>query len=507
VRIGDDATPEDCPLGGFRLIAGRDGDDDGQLAAGEIRAIAHLCHRAGFVGAAALRRGQRSGEAVAVSTGAAAASATRATSEMLMRIDDDGAGPPCPGRASRTASGLDGNRNGLLEASEVEVTQLACGGSGLPGATHVARVMLPGVARVGATMLVSGGVSAWNIVQGSGQRINTERLRGPWGSGWSATGPAARGSAIALSADGGRIVVAGDVSLLHSTDSGASWQALAPAGSAGGWAGVASSRDGRLLAASSRTSGIYLSADGGHGWVRVVDGDGWGRLAASADLRSMVAIRHGRQLWVSDDGGRSWLRAAPEDDWTALATSADGRIIAAAAGDAPLRLSRDAGRTWQPVHDTAGTTAVAITGDTRQMIIIAAHGSSQMRRSEDGGQTWQALRGPWPTRSGWAALATSAHGRTIVAASAAGQLWSSVDSGSTWQVERTAHRVSAVAVTAEGLGRVALTDGGRILRAAEATTPGPSGALSIAAGQPVGLRHVGMGVWSVLTATGTFHVQ
>ena len=509
-RIDGDSASPDCASGGFRVLAGRDYDGDGRLADAELGSVAHLCQR-GVTLAPAARRAEGPQAVTAMPLvgvrGGAAAARGRATRETLVRVDEDDTPLPCPGRASRTASGIDLNRNGRLEPAEVEVLHVACGSGSGPRAAGLARVVLPAEARVGATLLASGGAAGWRIGQAGGQRINTERLQGPWGGGWAVGGPAGRWSAIAVSTDGRRIIVAGDRGLLVSTDGGASWQPLAAAPVVRLWHSVALSRDGRTIVASSPETGLHASSDGGQTWSQRAVGPGWGRLVASADLQRLVAVRDARELWISADAGRSWRRATPKADWTSLAASDDGRVIAATATGSALQLSEDGGHTWRASPEAVDATAVTVSGNGRRIVVAARRAPGALLASDDGGRTWSTLHLPRPAGGGWSALASAASGRTLVAASTDGGLWTSTDGATTWQFERTPHRVTALAINPEGLARLALTDGGPILRAASATTPGPAGGLSVAAGQAVGLRHVGMGIWSLQTAGGSFHVQ
>lgn len=511
VRISGDADPRHCPAGGFRLVGGDDVDGDGRLSRVEVIARAHLCHRAWTGPSRSPRWADTAPRMLAAAEAARGVSAARAPTESLIRIETAVTAAPCPARATRVTIGIDADRNGTLDAREVELTQVTC--SRTPGDPEdgeaVAALPLPADSQVGAMLRVSAAGLPWRIAQGPGQRLNTERLLGPWGGNWAVTGPAGRWTAAAQSADGQRIVAVADGTLLRSEDGGAAWTPLQPADARVRWTAVASSADGRTLAASSREAGIHVSQDGGLTWEARADGHGWGRLAASADLRRLLAERHGRELWLSDDAGRTWRPApAPRAAWTAVASSADGRVLAAAPRGAALHLSRDGGRSWQAVGEPAGHVAVAVSADGRRLFAASPDGALPLRHSDDLGASWVATLPPRQARLPWRSLAVSAHGHTVVAATADGDLWTSRNGGGQWQRASATLPVTVVTVTAEGLSALALTDGGRLLRAAAATTPGPRGALQVQAGPPLDLRHVGLGVWTVQSSSpATFFVH
>lgn len=511
VRISGDAAPDDCPAGGFRLVGGDDVDGDGRLSRNEVLASAHLCVRAWTGRSQPLHRTDAAAPMLSHPGTADGAPAARAPTESLIRIETAATAAPCPARATRVTIGIDTDRSGLLDTPEVELMQVTCSGTpgGAEGREAVAALPLPADAQVGAMLRVSAAGLPWRVAQGPGQRLNTERLLGPWGGNWAVTGPPGRWTAAAQSADGQRLVAVADGTLLRSEDGGESWKALQPPDARVRWTAVASSADGRTLVASSREGGIHASTDGGATWEQRADGDGWGRLAASADLRRLLAERHGRELWHSADGGWSWQAATtPRAAWTALASSADGRVLAAAPRGGALQLSRDGGRSWHAAGEPADHVAVALSADGRRLFAASTDGAMPLRHSDDHGASWAATLPARQARLPWRSLAVSARGHTVVAATADGDLWTSRDGGMNWQRASATLPVTAVTVTAEGLSALALTDGGRLLRAAAATTPGTRGALQVEAGPPLDLRHVGLGVWTVQSSSpATFLVR
>lgn len=426
---------------------------------------------------------------------------------LLVRLSGEAASGLCGGRGTRADAGLDSNRNGTLDADEVAFTQHICDDSEPRHDGDDDIAALPEEARIGQVVQFSRQqLRPWRIAQNPGQRINTEQLSGVWGGNWTGTGPRARWNAVAQSADGRRVIAAGDGVLLRSDDSGHTWLPTGPT-QAQRWTGVAASADGQRWVVSSVSDAIYTSDDAGHTWQRRSVGLGWGLVASSADGLRLVATRFGSQLLVSTDAGRTWSRRAPQAVWTAVASSADGNTLAAVARGGRLHLSRNGGETWTVLGAPMDHTGVAVTADGRRIFTSATHSDLPLRWSDDSGQTWSSpAQAPWPA-SGVTALAVSGHGQSIVAAGADGRLWSSFDGGQRWRAEMTGRRIAALGITAEGLARIALTDGDSLYRSASATTPGSRGTLNLHTEDPVSLRYLGTGVWEVVAMSGRFYVQ
>lgn len=426
---------------------------------------------------------------------------------LLVRLSAEADTGLCGRQGTRADAGLDSNRNGHLDREEIAFTQHLCDDSDPRHDGDDDIAALPHEARIGQVVQFSRQqLRPWRIAQSPGQRINTEQLSGAWGGNWTGTGPKARWSAIAQSADGRRVIAAGDGVLLRSEDSGHTWLPTGPA-QALRWTGVAASANGQRWVATSISDAIYTSDDAGHTWQRRSLGLGWGLVASSADGQRLVATRYGSHLLVSTDAGRTWTRRAPQAAWTALASSADGQVLAAAARGGRLHLSRDGGDTWTVLGAPMNHTGVAITADGRRVFTSATGTDLPLRWTDDGGQTWQVPeQAPW-TEAGVTALAVSSQGQSIVAAGADGRLWSSVDGGLRWRAEWAGPRISALGITAEGLARIALTDGDSLYRSASATTPGSRGTLNLHTEDPVSLRYLGTGVWEVVALSGRFYVQ
>ncbi|HRY52046.1 MAG TPA: sialidase family protein [Candidatus Paceibacterota bacterium] len=243
---------------------------------------------------------------------------------------------------------------------------------------------------------------------------------------WAATtAPDRAWKAVATSADGTRLVAAGDARhivgvynipgppapIYVSADAGATWtQASAPSNT---WSSVACSADGaRLVAATAPAYPpggdsalfvdglIYTSPDWGVTWTPTsAPSNSWSFVASSADGTQLVAVaavdpKYGGDgsVYASSNSGVTWTKtSAPSNNWTSIASSADGaRLVAVAApywdwhsqnyvGEGAIYRSLDSGASWtqnsaptnywQSVASSAdGTKLVAVVGDQRGSI-------------------------------------------------------------------------------------------------------------------------------------------
>jgi hypothetical protein len=172
---------------------------------------------------------------------------------------------------------------------------------------------------------------------------------------WTANAARTDVSFVAASADGTKLVAlpwawgAGSNQIFTSADSGATWrtnwtQNDSPI--ARNWFSVASSADGRVLAAaegSGNTFGhIYTSKDSGATWTaNELPLLSWQTVALSADGTKMVATawhdsgQPTGPLYTSTDSGRTWIaNSIPLGTWNGVACSADGnKLVAVSAGE------------------------------------------------------------------------------------------------------------------------------------------------------------------------------
>jgi hypothetical protein len=100
IAMNDEAAGANCAMGGKKLTAGVDANDNGTLDAGEILATSYVCGGA---------------------TGAAGSSS-------LIAITSEPAGSNCAAGGEKLTVGVDNNDNGMLDLSEIAATSYACNG-------------------------------------------------------------------------------------------------------------------------------------------------------------------------------------------------------------------------------------------------------------------------------------------------------------------------------------------------------------------------------------------
>jgi uncharacterized delta-60 repeat protein len=258
-----------------------------------------------------------------------------------------------------------------------------------------------------------------------------------WVIGWNA---------VASSADGLKLVVAGDWpgALLTSTNAGATWRISNPPGNVG-WTSVSSSADGRTLIAaatgnSAQPYGIYLSTNSGAVWTRLTvartaDAPP-SAVASSADgswLLAAESLPEGR-MYASSDAGKSWsvLTNAPAQSWTGIACSTDGTKLLASAYSGGVGggifISKDSGKSWVSAGlPNFNYPRVSMAADGSTMVVAADSveprggppAFSPIYTSSDFGISWTEHL---PTNR-WHAVACSADGSRIVAAPASGGIY------------------------------------------------------------------------------------
>jgi hypothetical protein len=168
---------------------------------------------------------------------------------------------------------------------------------------------------------------------------------------------------LASSADGTRLVGGGGtlgvVGLMAaSTDSGATWNLLDPGQN--WWHSIASSADGRKLAAYGHWGGLIISTNSGATWTSANLGmiGAQGYVVSSADGSKLMA--YGWGIFTSSDSGQTWVsnNVPPEIFWYSAASSADGnKLVAVEYGGTGIWISQSTpGPQLSIARDNAGLT-------------------------------------------------------------------------------------------------------------------------------------------------------
>jgi hypothetical protein len=145
---------------------------------------------------------------------------------------------------------------------------------------------------------------------------------------------------VASSADGNKLAAVGGINgnqqLYLSTNSGAIWEAsILPISN---WYAVASSADGSKLIVAGLNSHVCTSTNSGASWItNNVAGSGataqWCCVASSADGTRLVAGNYGSGIYISTNSGETWFDSgASSANWTTISASADGNKFLAVAG-------------------------------------------------------------------------------------------------------------------------------------------------------------------------------
>ena len=225
-----------------------------------------------------------------------------------------------------------------------------------------------------------------------------------------------------------------------------------PHGPEGAWNGLASSADGRLLAATARDDRVHTSTDFGLTWTPRGDARAWQAIASSADGNRLVAVVEGGRIHTSSDAGNTWTEREKPRNWSAVASSSDGLWLAATVNSGRIHTSTDAGVTWSEGASVQAWSAIASSADGRKLVAAVYDGA--IHASTDAGQTWT-VSGPIKL---WKALASSADGTRLVAAVWDGRISTSTDSAAHWTEWDSnplgsggrIHRWRSLATTADG---------------------------------------------------------
>jgi hypothetical protein len=228
------------------------------------------------------------------------------------------------------------------------------------------------------------------------------------------------GKAVAVSANGSNIIVAGTipVQMWISSDAGTNWTPY-PAPSTINARQIACSSDairvGMVLFASNP---IFISTNGGVAWSTNNDAPvtSWTGIASSADGHRLVASSQNMGLWLSTNYGLNWSSILSSNDLAGVACSADGKTVVVASGSDVVYVSRDLDSSWSWQHvSTFGGSGAACSADGNRLGVISYVG---VFLSTNSGLTWAAQSGSGVVLD---TIATSADGHRWMAGHSGGQ--------------------------------------------------------------------------------------
>ena len=363
--------------------------------------------------------------------GATGATGTAALNA-LVKLTQESAGSNCAAGGVRIDSGTDANRNSTLDSGEIATTYYTCNGSTGP----------------------QGGLVPWVIVTGTTQQAvsNTAYL---------VTG--SKPTTITLPAS----PVVGDTLRIVGSDD-TSWKAVLNQGqsfdnkpvwlarpiSATNWSSIASSSDGTKLVAIG-DSKIYTSSDGGGTWSfrkSTVSGtsSSSGVVASSSDGTKLLAA-DSSNLYTSTDSGLNWV-TRNSGSWSSVASSSDGTKLLALDGMSLYR-STDSGVSWTSIRSGSPSyysSSLACSADGTKILMIASDG---IYKSADSGTSWLTLK-----TGNFVAVSSSADGTKLLAAESymSGRyLYTSEDSGFSWTPSTKTGYWQAIASSSDGTKLIA----------------------------------------------------
>jgi len=191
---------------------------------------------------------------------------------------------------------------------------------------------------------------------------------------------------------GATVWLAGHQVFKKSSDGGATWSDVRPAGLPSldihGFA--VDPRNPKVLYAAVAGEGLYRSRDGGRSFALASDQVGGNVMALAVVPDGRILAGDMRQgLLQSSDGGASWkqiLRAQLMG--LAVNPSDPKRLLAAGAG---IALSTDGGRSWRSVLDLPDGVGPVAWSQSDPNLAYAVAFNRTLYRSGDGGKSWSAV--------------------------------------------------------------------------------------------------------------------
>lgn len=129
VNTEEEPPSPNCGQGGIRLDIGTDSDGDGILSASEVKSTEYVCNGTNGLNGADGEDGQDGSNGQDGTNGQDGSDGQSGLSA-LVATQAEAPGANCVAGGVRITSGLDQNRNGVLESGEVTSTRYVCNGTG-----------------------------------------------------------------------------------------------------------------------------------------------------------------------------------------------------------------------------------------------------------------------------------------------------------------------------------------------------------------------------------------
>lgn len=205
------------------------------------------------------------------------------------------------------------------------------------------------------------------------------------------------------------------------------------------WDGIASSSDGKYVAASTGTGTVWVSSDYGSTWTNrtpPVSGRFWYGITSSADGSHLAVVDASPgHIWTSTNYGVTWTDQTNSGtrSWLRIASSSDGSRLIAATNNGVVDISADGGSTWN-VASVSGTNFTSVSSSASGQYLAATDFGAGVSggfiyTSSDYGANWtQQVSGGQKT---WGAVNISPDGSHIFAGDGT-HLYYSTNHGSSW---------------------------------------------------------------------------
>jgi hypothetical protein len=388
----------------------------------------------------------------------------------LVETRDEAAGSNCPSSGKQFTAGLDANSNGVLDIGEINSSGYICNGAQGSAGARALTVVVPESA---GGNCASGGVKINSGSDGNGNgTLDVAEVTGTQYvcNGASATNTLIRSDIEAAGSNctygGTRISAGPDTNGNATLESG---EVTATAYACNGAPGPGVTWED--------VTGTSVQALGNRGYV--ADND-----TAEVVVTLPAAPAFGDLIQVYGLGAGGWR----------IAQNASQFVVTP-------HLHGEGGTVWTARESNRNWRAVASSADGQRL--VAAPYSGQLYTSSDAGASWTARE----SDRIWRAVASSADGQRLVAAVGfSGQLYTSSDAGVSWTARESNRYWWAVASSSDGQRLVAAVDGGQLYTSAppprESTTAGAAGSIRGLQYEAITLQYVGANKFVVVDFSG-----
>ena len=220
-----------------------------------------------------------------------------------------------------------------------------------------------------------------------------------------------------------------------------------------GWGRIASSSDGKKLAAAEYVGTIVTSSDFGATWTdRLPEGHEargrlWRGITSSSDGSKLAAVATAGEdggedhMWTSSNSGETWVKSEHGDwkdkAWISIASSSNGDKLVAVANNVgesigSIWTSSNSGANWtQGPENTNEKNWWAVASSSNGEKLAAVVKGGNIWTSSDSGANWNEVTSIGSTQD-WCAIASSSDGTKLAAVVHEGNIWTSSNSGANW---------------------------------------------------------------------------